>query len=233
MMPFAAELSRPIIRSYRHTQRPSMKAPPPDHAPPSSAAMPRRRGALLGALAVSLGLLGGCVAFERSPVTERSCDPELPGEWNLRADGIAKRIRIDARCHTEDWPGLREQPVALDLTGFKVGRDRYIVLTPADAERAIGAEQKQLSKTAPAGAVFLVLYRIEGDQANAWLPDSQRALTAIAAGSLRGRKLEDRFALVEGTSQQLRDTLEEHAGLLYDTDKKAMVLQRATAKDTR
>ena len=210
-----------------------MKATPPEHAQPSSAATPRRRGALLGALAVSLGLLGGCVAFERSPVAERSCDPELPGEWNLRADGIAKRIRIDARCHTEDWPGLREQPVALDLTGFKVGRDRYIVLTPADAERAIGAEQKQLSKTAPAGAVFLVLYRIEGDQANAWLPDSQRALTAIAAGSLRGRKLEDRFALVEGTSQQLRDTLEEHAGLLYDTDKKAMVLQRATAKDTR
>lgn len=210
-----------------------MTATPPEHALPSSAATPRRHCALSGALAISLALLGGCVAFERSPVAERSCDPELPGEWNLRTDGAAKRIRIDARCHTEDWPGLREQPVALDLTGFKLGRDRYIVLTPADAERAIGTEQKQLAKTTPAGAVFLVLYRIEGDQAYAWLPDSQRALTAIAAGSLRGRKLEDRFALVEGTAQQLRDTLEQRAGLLYDTDKTAVVLQRATAKDTR
>lgn len=210
-----------------------MKAPRPAHALPSSAATPSRSGAVRSGLLLASVLLGGCVAFERSPVAERSCDPDLPGEWNLRADGVAKRIRIDARCHTDDWPGLREQPVALDLTGFTDGPDRYIVLTPADAERAIGAEQKQLSKTAPAGAVFLVLYRIEGDQASAWLPDSQRALAAIAAGRLRGRKLEDRFALVQGTSPQLRETLADHADLLYDTERKAMVLQRATAKDTR
>jgi len=195
--------------------------------PPSLAAGSVLRAVLLAALA----LCAGCVAFERSPVAERRCDPDLPGQWRLRADHIDKTIRIDARCHTEDWPGLRERPVALDLTGFAIGQDRYIVLSPAEAERAIGAEGRSLTRTAPADAVFLVLYRIEGGRISAWLPDSQRALAAIARGELAGRKLEDRFALVQGDAQRLRATLAQRTDLLYDTQAKAIALQRVSAKE--
>lgn len=195
-------------------------------------AVPAPRPLLRGAiLLAALALAAGCVAFERSPVAESRCDPDLPGQWRLRAEGVDKTIRIDARCHTEDWPGLRERPVALDLTGFSIGEDRYIVLSPAQAERAIGAEGRSLTATAPAGSVFLVLYRIQGGRISAWLPDSQRALAAIARGELDGRKLEDRFALVQGDAERLRTTLARRADLLYDTQAKAMSLQRAPSKE--
>ncbi|ALN90986.1 MULTISPECIES: hypothetical protein [Lysobacter] len=191
----------------------------------------RRRGwtNAVAAAAILAGL-GGCVAFEHSPVESATCDPDLPGTWNLKAQGVAKTLRIDARCHTEDWPGLHEQPTALDLTGFSLGRDRYIVLSPADAQRAIGAQGESLVKAAPAGSVFVILYRIENGRASAWLPDSQRVLAAIATGELNGRKLDEKFPLVQGSAQAIRDTLSQHGALLYNTEaNKAMVLERVLA----
>lgn len=192
-------------------------------------------GLLRAALAVALAALSGCVAFERAPVEELSCDPDLPGTWHLKADGVTKTVHIDARCHTEDWPNMGEQTMALDLTGFVLGRDRYIVVPPSVAQRAIGAPGDTLVKGAPAGSVFLILYRIDEGRARAWLPDSQRALDAIAAGTLGGRKLEEKFALIEGSAQDLRTTLSQHGAVLYDTEKEAIVLQRTApaSKDSR
>jgi hypothetical protein len=77
--------------------------------------------------------------------------------------------------------------------------------------------------------VFLILYRIDDDRARAWLPDSQRALDAIAAGTLTGRKLDEKFPLIEGSAQDIRTTLSQHSAVLYDTEKEAIVLQRAAA----
>lgn len=195
--------------------------------------------------------LAGCVGFEQAPVDTLSCDPDLPGLWNLKADGMpAKTIRIDAQCHTDDWPGLREQPVALDLTGFVLGRNRYIVIAPADAERAIGADRgigakpRSISELMPKDGVFLVLYRIDGDQANVWLASPDMALSAIAQGRLQGRKLDDRFALIQTPAappagklddqpplirdapQRLRMVLGEQAEWLFATDQKSMTLTR-------
>jgi hypothetical protein len=212
------------------------------HSPcPPHPGLPRlswvRSGLRCAVLAVSLAALAGCVAFEHSPVEEPSCDPDLPGTWNLKADGVAKTIKIDARCHTDDWPGLHEQPTALDLTGFTQGRDRYVVLSPADAQRAIGAQGEALIKSAPAGSVFVILYRIENGRASAWLPDSQRVLAAIATGELAGRKLDEKFPLVQGSAQAIRDTLSQRGAVLYNTEaNKAMVLERVTvpvSKDSR
>lgn len=186
------------------------------------------------ALAVSLlAALAGCVAFERAPADELACDSDLPGTWNLKADGIAKTIRIDARCHTEDWPTMGEQTMALDLTGFVLDRDRYIAVSPSVAQRAIGSPGDALVKGTPAGSVFLILYRIEDGRASAWLPDPQRALAAIARGELDGRKLDNQSALVQGSPQAIRDTLSQHGALLYDTEKKAMVLERVAASPTK
>ncbi|SDY89188.1 hypothetical protein SAMN04487939_1083 [Lysobacter sp. yr284] len=182
------------------------------------------------ALAALLAGLSACVAFERAPVAELRCDPDLAGTWTVKAGGnLSKTVRIDARCHTEDWPGMDDRPVALDLSGFAIGQDRYIALTPEQAQRAIGADAGSLAGTAPKGSVFLVLYRLTPNGLDAWLPDSQRALDAIARGGLAGRRLQDRFALVQGTPEQLRDTLAQRLNLLYDTDRKAMVFQRAKA----
>ena len=125
---------------------------------------------------------------------------------------------------------MGDKPVALELTGFVVGEDRYLVLTPEQAQRAIGADTGSLTGTAPKGSVFLVLYRLGPDgRLQAWLPDSKRALDAIARGELAGRKLDDRYALLQGEPEQLRDTLSQRLTLLYDTDRKAMVFERAKA----
>ena len=187
----------------------------------------------LGAAAVfaCLSLLGGCVAFERAPVAELRCDPDLAGAWTVKAGGNAhKTVHVDARCRSTDWPGMGDKPTTLELTGFTIGRDRYIALTPEQAQRAIGADTGSLTATAPKGSVFLVLYRFNAQGGlDAWLPDPQRALDAIARGQLAGRKLDDRFALVQGDPEQLRDTLAQHPDLLYDTDRKAMVFERAKA----
>lgn len=189
--------------------------------------LPRTARLLRAALAIALAALSGCVAFERAPVEELACDPDLPGTWKLKADGVAKTIHIDARCHTEDWPNMGEQTMALDLTGFVLGRDRYIVVPPSVAQRAIGAPGDALIKGTPAGSVFLILYRIDDGRARAWLPDSQRALEAIAAGTLSGRKLDEKFALIEGSAQDIGAALSQHGAVLYDTQKEAIVLQRA------
>ncbi|MGH8082714.1 MAG: hypothetical protein ACREP7_19210, partial [Lysobacter sp.] len=161
----------------------------------SPAASLRRGGC--GLVFAALVSLTGCVAFERAPVESRACDPDLPGTWKLQADGIAKTIRIDSNCHTEDWPGLREEPMALDLTGFVLGRNRYVVIDPADAERALGAQGKALSERTPKNAVFLALYRIEGDRANVWLASPDLAVAAIAQRRLQGRRLDDKFMLIQ------------------------------------
>ncbi|MBN7138394.1 hypothetical protein A7A76_04665 [Lysobacter enzymogenes] len=197
--------------------------------------LPRLRARVLPRLGAAtvlacLTLIGGCVAFERAPVAELRCDPDLAGAWTVKAGGnLSKTVRIDAQCHTEDWPGMNDKPVALDLTGFAIGQDRYIALTPEQAQRAIGADAGSLTATAPKGSVFLVLYRLTANGLDAWLPDSQRAIDAIARGQLAGRKLDDRFALVQGDPEQLRDTLAQRLHLLYDTDRKAMVFERAKA----
>jgi len=190
------------------------------------------QAALRPALAVALAAgLCACVAFERTPVAELRCDPDLAGAWTVKAGGNAhKTVHVDDRCRSEDWPGMGDKPVALELTGFVVGEDRYLVLTPEQAQRAIGADTGSLTATAPKDSVFLVLYRINARGGlDAWLPDSQRALAAIARGELAGRKLDERFALVQGTPEQLRDTLAQRLNLLYDTDRKAMVFERAKA----
>lgn len=196
---------------------------------PEPAHLSRPHARLLrAALALVLAALGGCVAFERAPVDELACDPDLPGTWQLKADGVAKTIHIDARCHTDDWPNMGEQTMALDLTGFVLGRDRYIVVPPSVAQRAIGAPGDALIKGTPAGSVFVILYRIDDDgRARAWFADPQRALDAIAAGTLSGRKLDEKFALIQGSAQDIRGALSQHGAVLYDTEKEAIVLQRA------
>lgn len=227
-------------------KRSSTKAASARPAPPGRGAIPARHArarALLVPPMLALGL-AGCVAFERAPVEPLACDPELPGAWRLQAEGIRKTIHIDARCRTEDWPGLREQPVALDLTGFVLGRNRYIVIGPADAERALGTQSRNLSERTPEDAVFLVLYRIEGDRANAWLASPNLALAAIAQGRLHGRKLDDQYALIQDPARlpprklddqhtlvqdepdRLRAVLGEQAELLFDTRQKSMTLTR-------
>ncbi|MGO1073658.1 hypothetical protein [Lysobacter sp. CA199] len=202
---------------------------------------PRLRVAALGLALIGLS---GCVVFERPPVQPLACDPDLPGTWNLKADGITKTIYIDSRCHTENWPGMGEQAVALDLVGFVLGRNRYIVIAPADAERAIGAQGKPLLERTPKDAAFLVLYRIEGDQASAWLPSPDLALRAVAENRLRGtrldekyaliqndplppgRKIDDRNALVQEAPDRLRVVLGEQPELLFATDRKSVTLTR-------
>lgn len=187
------------------------------------------RASILPGLAIAALLaLPGCVAFEHAPA-QAQCDPELPGTWLLEEGPTTKTVRVDARCHTEDWPNPREESVALDLTGFRIGEDRYLMFDPAAAQRAIGAEGESLTRTAPPGSVFLVRYRIQGDVIDAWLADPQPALAGIAAGKLQGRRLEDHFALLGGSPEQLRTLLSEHGEVFYGTGQKSLKLRRAAA----
>lgn len=212
---------------------PTNANPPPHARARANAAATRRRLAAASWPLALAAALGGCVAFERAPVAELRCDPDLAGAWTVSAgNGLKKTAHVDARCHTDDWPGMNDKPVAMDFTGFAIGQDRYLALTPEQAQRAMGADPGALTEGLPAGAVFLVLYRIGPDGAlHAWLPDSKRALDAIARGELRGRRLKEQFALVEGDPEQMRDTLSQRSNLLYDTDRKAMVFERAAERN--
>jgi len=198
---------------------------------PSTLPLPSRAAWRLPLIATILAGLSACVAFERAPVAELRCDPDLAGAWTVKAGGNAhKTVHVDANCRSEDWPGMGDKPTTLELAGFVLGQDRYLVFTPEQAQRAIGADTGSLTHTAPKGSVFVVLYRFDARGGlEAWLPDSQRALDAIARGELAGRKLDDRYALLQGTPEQLRDTLAQRLNLLYDTDRKAMVFERAKA----
>lgn len=164
------------------------------------------------ALAAALLLaLSGCVAFERSPATALSCDPALAGRWRSDRDGPGpgREIVVDRHCRAQ-WP-VHQGAVDVSLRGYTQGATRYLVLSPEHAQRMLGNEgELDLVNSVPKGAVFMAVYRIDGDRLQAWLPDPDRVNAAIRDGKARGRPLKNGDAssvLLQGNARSIAKLL--------------------------
>lgn len=163
---------------------------------------------------LALSLLPGCVAFERAPVSKLSCDPALAGRWQPVKDGpLNNTVEIAEDC-TLRWPNEAGGFHRATLAGFTLGDDRYLVLSPTDADRLLAAEG-DLIRSAPKGSVFLARYRIEGGSALVWLPDPQIALQTGTKGEATGRRIEDKFTYVEGDRKAIASLLRERGDALF------------------
>ena len=163
---------------------------------------------------LALSLLPGCVAFERAPVSKLRCDSALAGRWQPVKDGpLNSTVEIAADC-TLRWPNEAGGFHAATVTGFTLGDDRYLVLSPTDADRLLAAEG-DLIRSAPKGSVFLARYRIEGGSALVWLPDPQIALQAGTKDEATGRRIEDKFTYVEGDRKAIATLLRKRGDALF------------------
>ncbi|UHQ24938.1 hypothetical protein LVB77_09795 [Lysobacter sp. 5GHs7-4] len=164
------------------------------------------RPALIGLLALTLS---ACVGFEHAPAAALSCDPDLVGTWRPKGDGPGRPAVVDRDCRAQ-WPVEDGKTVELSLRGYIAGPHRYLVLSPRDAERALGGDAPQgLAASVPPGGVFLVLYRIEGERLRAWLPDTRAVQRSIEARTLKGRKPspQDSSVLVSSNGRALARVL--------------------------
>lgn len=183
-------------------------------------------------LAFTLLALSACVTFERAPVATLACDPALAGQWRPLKDGPQDRLIAVAADCTVRWPEDDGGTYTTTLAGFALGGSRYLVFAPAVADRLMGAEGDML-RNAPAGSVFLVRYRIDGDRATVWLADADEAMRPPAKGLAKGRRLDASNVHVEGSRKAIAALLRARGETLFDIDangRGTMTLQRVAAE---
>ena len=190
------------------------------------------------ALAFVLLALSACVTFERAPVATLACDPALAGQWRPIKDGPQDRVIAVAADCTVRWPEDDGDTYTTTLEGFALGASRYLVFAPAVADRMMGAGGDML-RNAPAGSVFMVRYRIDGDRATVWLADADEAMRAPAKGQAgnqaRGRRLDASNVHLEGSRKAIAALLRARGETLFDIDangRGALTLQRVAPETT-
>jgi hypothetical protein len=165
-------------------------------------------------IALVAGALGGCVTFEHAPVARYACDPALAGRWQtVKTERLPRPIEVGADCRMR-WPLDEGGAYETVLRSFTLDDVRYLVFTPAEADRLMDMEG-DLIGSAPAGSVLLVRYRIDGDEVKLWLADPEVALTPASTGIAPARRLEDRFAHVEGSRRATAKLLRERGDTLF------------------
>lgn len=158
--------------------------------------------------------LAACVTFERTPVATLDCDPALAGHWRPVADGAPDRpVDIAADC-TMRWPEDDGGTFVTTLAGFALDGERYLVFSPAAADRLIN-EHGQLEAQVPKHDVLLVRYRIEGDRATVWLADTREAARPADAGMAQGRKAGDDLVRVRGQRAAIRRLLQARGTRIF------------------
>jgi hypothetical protein len=173
----------------------------------------RLRG--LAVIALAATLLGGCVTFERAPVAQLSCDPALAGEWQgEKNDAPSQVARVSPDCELH-WPEDDGGTYTTTLRGFTLDDHRYLVFSPEDADRLMDMDG-DLAAQAPEGSVLFARYRIDGDALQLWLADPNEALRT--GGKVSARQIEDRFAHVEGSREDIAALLHERGDTLFDID---------------
>lgn len=186
------------------------------------------------ALAFALLALAACVTFERAPVATLACDPALAGQWRPVNGGPQDRdIVVSADC-TVQWPEENGGTYTTTLAGFALDASRYLVFAPAVADRLMNANGDML-RNAPAGSVFMVRYRIDGDRATVWLADTEEAMRPPAKGQAKGRRLDASNVHVEGSRKAIAALLRARGETLFDIDangRGALTLQRVAPETT-
>lgn len=174
--------------------------------------------------------MSACVTFERAPVAKLSCDPALAGEWRPVKDGPDRSILVAADC-TLRWPEDDGGTYTTTLEGFALGESRYLVFTPAVADRLMSSDGDMLRR-APKDSVYLTRYRVDGDSAVVWLADPDEAMRAPAKGQAAGVRLDESDVHVKGRRAAIAKLLRARGDSIF-ADKPdgrgVMRLQRVAA----
>lgn len=191
------------------------------------------------ALAVALLALSACVTFERAPVATLSCDPALAGQWRPLNGGLQNRVIVVSADCTLQWPEDDGGTYTTTLAGFALGASRYLVFTPAVADRLMSADGDML-RNAPQDSVFLVRYSLHDDRATVWLADEDEAMRAAAKGRdgddgadpAKARRLDASNVHVEGSREAIAALMRARGEALFagaPDGRGAMALQRVGA----
>ena len=184
----------------------------------------------IAALLLLSTTLSACVTFERTPVAKLSCDPALAGEWRPVKDGPDRSILVSADC-TLRWPEDDGGTYTTTLEGFALGESRYLVFTPAVADRLMSSDGDMLRR-APKDSVYLTRYRVDGDSAVVWLADPDEAMRAPAKGQAAGVRLDESDVHVKGRRAAIAKLLRARGDSIF-ADKPdgrgVMRLQRVAA----
>lgn len=166
-------------------------------------------------------LLATCEAttFEHPPVAALPCDPGLAGHWASEGEGEDKDgeivLQIDADCRLSvleqktDGPRTGE-PTALHLG--RHGRHSYAWVDAAWMMRRFDEDHQF-----PAGDVFLVRYRRQGDHLDLWSTDDKAVARAIIDDRLEGEVLAKDNELFNRLTGTQEPEVLEHRGL-FDAD---------------
>lgn len=184
----------------------------------------------IAALLLLSTTLSACVTFERAPVAKLSCDPALAGEWRPVKDGPDRSILVSADC-TLRWPEDDGGTYTTTLEGFALGESRYLVFTPAVADRLMSSDGDMLRR-APKDSVYLTRYRVDGDSAVVWLADPDEAMRVPAKGQAVGVRLDESDVHVKGRRAAIAKLLRARGDSIF-ADKPdgrgVMRLQRVAA----
>jgi hypothetical protein len=192
------------------------------------------------ALALVLLTLSACVTFERAPVATLDCDPALAGQWRpLKGGPQGRDIVVSADC-TVQWPEENGGTYTTTLAGFALGASRYLVFTPAVADRLMSADGDMLRK-APKDSVFLVRYSLHDDRATVWLADEDEAMRPPvkdaaadqAKEQVSARRIDASNVHVEGSREAIAALLRARGETLFagtPDGRGAMELQRVAAE---
>jgi hypothetical protein len=163
---------------------------------------------------LALLALTACVTFERAPVAKLNCDPALAGQWRPIKGGPANQVITVAGDCTMRWPEDDGGIYTTTLEGFALGESRYLVFTPAVADRLM-AGKGDLVEKAPKNSVYIVRYRIDGERASVILADPDEAARPTAKGKAAGRRLDNSTVHVAGSRASIAKLLRTRGETIF------------------
>jgi hypothetical protein len=162
-------------------------------------------------------LLSACEAttFEKAPIAALPCDPALVGHWASEGDGEDEDgevvLQIDAGCQLAVLEQKADGPRTGEATALHLGRHGRHHYAWVDAGWMMRRfdEDHQF----PAGDVYLVRYRRQGDRLQLWSTDDKAVAHAIIDDRLDGEVFaadNELFNRLTGTQEA---TVLDHRGL--------------------
>ena len=166
-------------------------------------------------------LLSACEAttFEKAPIAALPCDPALAGHWASEGEGDDKDgeivLQIDAACQLSVLEQKADGPRTGEATALHLGRHGRHHYAWVDAGWMMRRfdEDHQF----PAGDVYLVRYRRQGDRLELWSIDDKAVAHAIIDDRLDGEVLASDNELFNRLTGTQEAAVLDHRGL-FDAD---------------
>lgn len=136
------------------------------------------------------GLLAACQAttFERAPLQALACDPALAGDWSSldeegQTDGEVV-LHVGKDCALEVTERKPAGPQTGEATRFHLGRHGDHTYAWVDANWLMRRFDED--HRTPEGDVYVMRYRVQGDQLELWSTEDKPIAHAIIDDELEG-----------------------------------------------